>query len=278
VGTVDIKSPSNFSGEITNFLHHTVGGDNALYLENIGTVTPSLTWVQDPSYLFGTLEVFTGGGEVNIQIGGYHLGGFTDTVDTAINGLIINAVDTIPCFASGTRIATAIGEVAVEALEVGDEVLLAAGGAAPIVWIGHRRASARGHARPLDVNPIRVAAGCFGPGQPRRDLWLSPDHAVYADGVLIPVRALVDGVAIASVAVEEVVYFHIELADHAVILAEGLACESYLDTDDHNRFANRDSAPERPTFMEPCAPIVIQGEAVERVRRRIRQRMAERVG
>jgi hypothetical protein len=277
VGTVEIKSPSSFSGEITNFLHHASGGDNALYLENIGTVTPSLTWVQDPSYLFGTLEVFTSGGEVNIEIGGYHPGGFTETVDTAINGLIINAVDTIPCFASGTRIATTLGEIAVEALEIGDEVLLAEGGAAPIVWIGHRRASGRGHPRPFDVNPIRVAAGCFGPSQPLRDLFLSPDHAVYADGVLIPVRALVDGEAIASVDVEEVVYFHIELADHAVILAEGLACESYLDTDDHNRFANRDSAPDRPIFMEPCAPIMIQGEAVERVRRRLRQRMAERV-
>jgi hypothetical protein len=95
--------------------------------------------------------------------------------------------------------------------------------------------------------------------------------------VLIPVRALVDGDAIASVDVEEVVYFHIELADHAVILAEGLACESYLDTDDHNRFANRSSAPERPTFMEPCLPIMNQGEVVDRVRRRIRARMAERL-
>jgi hypothetical protein len=34
-----------------------------------------------------------------------------------------------------------------------------------------------------------------GPGLPVRDLWLSPDHGVFVDGVLIPVKHLFDGVA-----------------------------------------------------------------------------------
>ena len=158
-----------------------------------------------------------------------------------------------------------------EALRIGDEVVLAEDGQTrAVIWLGHRSIDCRLHPRPQDVLPVRIRADAFGPGQPRCDLILSPDHAVFADNVLIPVRAVVNGDTIAALDVESVEYFHVELFDHAVILAEGLACESYLDTDEHERFANRDTAPERLTFMEPCALIVTQGEVVERVRRRIR--------
>jgi len=37
-----------------------------------------------------------------------------------------------------------------------------------------------------------VTAGAFGAGRPHRDLRLSPEHAVFVDGVLIPVHLLVN--------------------------------------------------------------------------------------
>jgi hypothetical protein len=73
-----------------------------------------------------------------------------------------------------------------------------------------------------------------GPGLPVRDLWLSPDHGVFVDGVLIPVKHLFDGVAIVSEPRDSVTWWHVELPQHAVLLAEGLPCESFLDIGGHD--------------------------------------------
>jgi collagen type I/II/III/V/XI/XXIV/XXVII alpha len=43
-----------------------------------------------------------------------------------------------------------------------------------------------------------------------------------------------------QVAVDAVTYFHVELPRHDVLLAEGLAAESYLDTGNRSVFANAD--------------------------------------
>jgi hypothetical protein len=84
---------------------------------------------------------------------------------------------------------------------------------------------------------VRVAPDAFGPGLPTRPLFLSPDHAIFAQDVLIPVKYLINGSSIAQVSVDHVTYLHIELERHAVILAEGLPAESYLDTGDRPSFA-----------------------------------------
>jgi hypothetical protein len=83
---------------------------------------------------------------------------------------------------------------------------------------------------------VRVVAGAFGGGLPGRDLWLSPDHAVLVGEVLIPIRYLVNGATIVQVAVDAVTYWHVELERHEVIVAEGLPCESYLDTGNRGAF------------------------------------------
>ena len=63
----------------------------------------------------------------------------------------------------------------------------------PVRWIGRRQVDPARHPRPCDVLPVRVRRGAFGNGVPRRDLFLSPNHAVFADDVLIPVKYLIDG-------------------------------------------------------------------------------------
>jgi hypothetical protein len=77
---------------------------------------------------------------------------------------------------------------------------------------------------------VRVAAGAFGPGAPSRDLFLSPDHAVFVDDMLVPIKELLNGTSIRQVDRGVVTYFHVELAQHDVLLAEGLPAESYLDS------------------------------------------------
>ena len=79
------------------------------------------------------------------------------------------------------------------------------------------------HREPLKVWLLRIAAGAFGPGWPSRELWLSPDHAVYIGDVLILVKYLINGTSFEQVTVDEVTYYHMELPLHSVLLAEGCA-------------------------------------------------------
>lgn len=186
----------------------------------------------------------------------------------------------VPCFAAGTRIATPRGEVAVEDLRIGEPVLTAGGAERPIVWIGHRKLDCRRHSRPEVVIPVRVRAGAVAPGMPVRDLLLSPGHAVFADGVLIPVHRLING---ASIVQENragtVDYYHVELAAHDVLLAQGLAVESYLDDGNRGEFENGGGAsvlhPEFVTrdWNNACAPKREDGSEVAAVKRRLRERL-----
>jgi hypothetical protein len=174
-----------------------------------------------------------------------------------------------PCFVTGTRIATPHGECPVERLQAGNRVLLAHGGTARVVWLGHRRVDCRRHPRPLDVLPVRIVTGAFGHGAPAYDLWLSPDHAVFIGGDLIPVRYLINGASIAQHLVPNVTYWHVELQRHAVLLAEGLPCESYLDTGNRAAFANgAREVMAHPDFVRgvreanACARLVCEGQAL----------------
>jgi len=58
------------------------------------------------------------------------------------------------------------------------------------------------------------------------------------NGVFIPVKLLVNGTSITQVKRDQIAYFHVELPRHAVILAEGLPVESYLDLGDRADFVN----------------------------------------
>ena len=133
------------------------------------------------------------------------------------------------CYAHGTRLATERGEIAIETLRVGDRLLLAEGGVAPAIWIGRRVVEWRGQRWRERARQVRILAGAFGPGRPRRDLVVSPNHALFLDGVLIPARCLVDGTRVILEEVELIEWWHVELPGHAAILAEGLPAESYLD-------------------------------------------------
>ena len=185
----------------------------------------------------------------------------------------------VTCFASGTRIATAHGEVAVEHLREGDLVATAANGLRPVRWIGTRGVDCRRHPAPEKVWPVRVLAGAFAPNQPQRDLRLSPEHAVFTGEGLIPIRCLVNGATIVREQVESVTYWHVELAVHDVIIAEGLACESYLDCGNRDCFANggvflalHPDFARRSWEADACAPLYLAGPAVAAVRTALRAR------
>jgi hypothetical protein len=157
------------------------------------------------------------------------------------------------------------------------------GGPGRIVWVGSRAVDCARHPRPETVWPVRIAAGAFGEGGPARDLLVSPDHAVFVNGVLVPVKLLINGSNIVPMKRDRVDYYHVELFEHAVIFAEGLTVESYLDTGDRANFESDGAvcrlfadfssrlAPETAMVWETlgAAPLVTTGEALEAVRRTV---------
>jgi len=211
-----------------------------------------------------------------------------DVVGTEITGgkeqgfvatTVQNVADQLSCFASGTKITTLRGDVSVEHLAIGDCVITSSRIPSLVKWIGHRRVNCARHPRPQAVWPVRISADAFGTGLPQKDLWLSPDHSVYVGDVLIPVKHLINGTTITQIPVDQVTYYHVELEEHDVLLAEGLPAESYLDTGDRSNFENdgkvmrlfpdfSSRALDTATLWETkaCAPLLVHGPELEAAR------------
>lgn len=143
------------------------------------------------------------------------------------------------CFMAGTMVCTPIGEVAVETLKRGDLVLTSDGQMKPVSWLGVQTISTR-FADKIRVWPIRIRAGALAENVPSRDLLLSPDHAVLIQGALIQAGALVNGASIVcETDVPEVfTYYHVEVDDHSLILAENTPAETFVDNVDRLNFDN----------------------------------------
>ena len=188
-----------------------------------------------------------------------------------------------PCFAACTRILTISGEIPVESLKVGDRVVTLNSGLRPIRWIGHTTIDLARHPAPYQSAPIRIREGAFAPGVPHRDLLLSPDHAIHIDGALVPIGQLRNGATILDAGHRgTVTYFHVELEDHALLLAEGLPVESYLDTGNRSVFANGGAArilhPDlsaRTWDAAACAPLHLSGPRVTAAQSALRARAVD---
>ena len=76
--------------------------------------------------------------------------------------------DTTPCYCRGTLIATARGEVAVDELVIGDEVMTMSGAARPMKWIGKRSYGGRFVMGRKDILPICIKADALDDNVPRR--------------------------------------------------------------------------------------------------------------
>ena len=177
------------------------------------------------------------------------------------------------CFCRGTRIRTARGEVAVEDLAIGDEVVTVSGALEPIRWVGRR--AYRGRFLRQAVRPIRIAAGALASGVPSRDLRVSPCHAMLIDGLLIPAAQLLNGRSVTvDMGCDGVEYFHVELPRHDALWAEAAASESFVDDDNRMLFHNAaDHAARYPdeqaTPASYCAPRVESGHELEAIRNRL---------
>jgi hypothetical protein len=143
---------------------------------------------------------------------------------------------------------------------------------------------------------VLVRAGAFGPGAPRRDTLVSPQHRILVEGprpellfgehsVLAPAKGLVDGRDILwPRRGEGVTYVHLLLARHEILVANGMAAESLLlgeeartsldagETDEAVAFfpalvADTPMAPARPLLRTREARLLAGSLAAEQPRR-----------
>ncbi|MCB8879778.1 Hint domain-containing protein [Acidisoma cellulosilytica] len=238
-----------------------------------------------------TITLFNG----STQIGNVTVNGTAFPTGTVIEGqsgpltftysggnvFVSAGTSTFFCFLAGTRILTPQGEVAIEDLHDGDLVMTAAGMAAPITSLAVTRISTQftNHAQ---IMPVKISAGAFADGLPKRDLYVSPDHSFFFDGVLVPAQLLINDSTIRQISrAGEIVYYHLELEPHDLIIAEGVATESFLDTGGQPRAAqgvvNLLPLAEPKTWDDACAPLLLAGPQLESIRARLQER-AETVG
>jgi hypothetical protein len=185
-------------------------------------------------------------------------------VSDGYGGSFITLGGDMPCFARGTCILTPSGYRPVEKLRPGDHVICQDGATRPIAWKGSRT---------LDLpagstdNPVRFAVNSIAPGIPLRPVRLSPLHAVFLQGVLIPACHLVNGATIIVERPGAVTYFHLELDRHAILLADGLPAESFIENSNRGQFSTQNGR--RVDCRTPCAPLVTSGPILAKIRHRL---------
>ncbi len=233
LGTLPYANPAvSGNGKVDYYDVHNFGGQTnndypSLYLDWTGETPTVLAKQNDGGNLFTSISYDTVPGD-DATLTTYKL--------TSAAPLVVTEVI---CFMAGTMVATPGGAAAIETLSMGDMVSLSDGGVAPVRWIGRNTVSTR-FADPLRVLPIRVRANALDDNLPERDLLVSPCHALLVDGILVQAGALVNGISIVREGnVPEIfVYYHIELADHSLILTEGVPTETFVDNVDRMNFDN----------------------------------------
>lgn len=190
-----------------------------------------------------------------------------------------NVAYTPACYCAGTLIRTEHGERLVEALQIGDTIVTTSGALAEIRWIGVRAYHGRFAAGRSYLLPIRFRAGALADNVPRRDLLVSPKHAMLIDGVLVPAELLVNGSTILREhGMARVEYVHIELDHHDTIWAEGAASETFVDDGSRGIFHNADTFADLYPGCVPeaqyCRPRVEDGFELHAIRCTLNARAA----
>lgn len=166
------------------------------------------------------------------------------------------------CFLKGTNIRTAMGDRKVEDLSPSDLLPTVFGQACPIHWVVRYSIVKSDPTKAWDkkVLPVRVARSALGPDVPCADLYVSQEHALLIDGVLVTAGSLINGTTIAVYdprELDELEFFHIKLERHNAIYAEGTPCETlrYVEESaaDFGAYARHYGG---PAIQEaPCAPV-----------------------
>ena len=150
----------------------------------------------------------------------------------------------VVCFASGTMISTKTGDVPIEDLSLGDEVICGDGEIRDIRWIGSRVVSSSELEVNPDLQPIVIKSDAFSKGMPETDLTVSPQHRFKLKDAkaellfgepdyLVKAKHLINDTHIhRQTDCAEVEYFHFMVDVHSTVFANGVEAET-LHPHDH---------------------------------------------
>ncbi|MGF1275701.1 Hint domain-containing protein [Acetobacter pasteurianus] len=162
---------------------------------------------------------------------------FTD-VQSAATGF-----EVITCFLAGSMIRTTKGDVAVEDMQIGDEVVAYDWQnnkdiTRPVIWVGKAHTTVRPELTDDEAGwPVRILKDAIADGVPYKDMLITAEHCLFFKGSFVPVRMLVNGVSIFyDKSITSYNYYHVETEQHPVITADGMLTESYLDTGNRASF------------------------------------------
>jgi len=294
LGTLVIGNVQAFQGTIVTSLASAYGRLGESFGDQIVLRDVPLSSITGYNYVGdsngGVLNLAQGGTTISLNFkGDFNNDSFKLSNGPSGNGLDIgvhtgiNTLGVPPgtvCFVSGTLIRTPGGDTPVERLRIGNMVMTAAGEVRPIKWIGHRRLSGIGSIEHAENWPVRVMTDAMAPGQPSRDLYLSPGHALCVsvlEELLISVGNLLNDSTVAQSSVDAVDYWHVELESHDVLLANDLPVESYLDVGNRAWFAGQSATCGAVSDQHWARPFVEDGPDIDAVRSRLDAR-ARRLG
>jgi hypothetical protein len=142
----------------------------------------------------------------------------------------------VHCLMRGTTIKTADGDRKIEDLAIGDLLPTMFGGLRRIQWIARYPLKKSDPSKPWvkGVLPVRVSRSALAPDVPHTDLYVTGEHSLFLDGLLVPVGNLINGASITRDEryCDELEYFNIKLESHDVIYAEGAAVETIVNVDE----------------------------------------------
>lgn len=191
----------------------------------------------------------------------------------SMNATFNNGTLTTICYLAGTLIESEQGEVKIETLKVGDRIYSYQQGKKilkEIKWI-----STQHHIVNPDLPddlascPVHIVRNALANNIPHKDMKVTPEHCLFLNGKFIPVRMLVNGYSIYydhSIASYD--YYHLELEEHSIIMADGVLSESYLNTNNHKHFHQNDNIitlkPHIKTWeKDAAAPLATDRKIVE---------------
>ncbi|PHY95348.1 hypothetical protein CSR02_01360 [Acetobacter pomorum] len=211
-------------------------GDNITFVNSWGNVT----LVDDGS---GIIDVKDSSGKTlttlhtakNADGTYYKASDFTASAD-GNNSVLV-------CFLAGSMIQTSEGDVAVEDIQIGDEIIAFdwrndEDVVRQVVWVGKARATVRPDLPDDEAGwPVRILKGAIADGVPYKDMLITSEHCLFFRDRFVPVRMLVNGVSIFyDKSITSYDYYHVETEQHSVITADGMLTESYLDTGNRSSF------------------------------------------
>lgn len=147
------------------------------------------------------------------------------------------------CFLVGSMIRTIKGDIAVENIQIGDEIITfdwrnKKDITRPVVWVGKAHAIVRPDISDAEAGwPVRVMKNAIAENVPYKDMLITAEHCLFFKDSFVPVRMLVNGVSIFyDKSISSYDYYHVETEQHSVITADGMLTESYLDTGNRSSF------------------------------------------